>query len=91
LNKYGANTGNHIISKKSFWSPIVFQSTAKHPQGKHVEKNMHEATMHEHITHQLVRPEQMGTEIMHPQLFRQINMQGAFKRNTSQEKQSVND
>jgi hypothetical protein len=51
------NTTNKIEEQKFFRPPNTFQNSAKHPQTKHVEKNMSKTGMCKHVCEDLVGPE----------------------------------
>ena len=51
------NSADKIKEEKFFRTPNIFQHTTKHPQTKHVEKNMSDTGMSEHMRKDLVGPE----------------------------------
>jgi hypothetical protein len=65
----GTESGEHIIGKKFFSAPDIFDSAAKHIKSEHVEKDMHESAgvMHKHVGNDLIEPEFFRPEIMEPE------------------------
>jgi hypothetical protein len=44
---------NKIIGEKALSTPIILQYTSKHPQRKHVKKQMGKRAMHKHMGNEL--------------------------------------
>ena len=53
MQKCCTQAGNDIKIQKSFRSPDVFEHTAKHPEGKHIEEQMPHAAMHKQVSNGL--------------------------------------
>ena len=64
LNKSCANAAYKVIEQKTLRPPYLFQNTAEHPYGEHIEEQMGKSSMHEHISNQLCCIEVSGKEEM---------------------------
>jgi len=51
------NSADKIKEQKFFRPPNILQRPTKHPQAKHVEKNMYKISMGKHMCEDLVGPE----------------------------------
>ena len=64
LCQAGSQSAADVIHQKLVRAPHALYHTAEHPQGKHVEEDVHETAVQKHIGEELVEVEVAGQEKM---------------------------
>src|SRR5208283_676737 len=63
MQRHSPKACNKIEYQKPPGAPNTLQYRAKHPERKHVEKNMHKPAVHKHVGHYLHRFEKRACRI----------------------------
>jgi len=85
-----ADTANQVKNNKPFGTQDILNNIAKHPQGKHIEKQMRYVPVHEHVGYQLPWFEKRGFPMEQSQVIIQVYYLQVFQHNGCQENNDIN-
>jgi hypothetical protein len=89
LNKTGTHTARQVIEQEFLWSPHAFHNTAKHPQGKHIKKEVGKSAMQELIRQKLKQVEITCQKEMEPAEIREPWHNKSRKENQAVDYQQI--
>ena len=89
MQQAGAYSAENVIKKEPLRPPYLFNDTAEHPKGKHVEQNVLPSGMHEHVGEELVKVKIGCQEEMQSQHIVQVKVEGALDDQRGKESQQV--